>query len=64
LIFESTKEAEKFYGLLMRYWNGISGTFRSGEIRMPYRAEDEDGLAAIIRALAARERNSRNAAAR
>lgn len=42
-VFESTNEAEKFYGLLMRYWNEINRTFGSGDIHMPYLAEDEDG---------------------
>jgi uncharacterized protein len=42
-VFESAKEVEEFYGVLMRYWNEINRTFDSGDIHMPYLAEDEDG---------------------
>jgi uncharacterized protein len=45
LAFEDVAEAERFYGLLARHWNVINGTFRDGEIYMPYLAEDEDGIA-------------------
>ena len=43
LVFESAQEAETFYGLLMRYWNEINRTFASGEFRMPYLIEDQEG---------------------
>jgi uncharacterized protein len=43
LVFESTREAEQFYGLLMRYWNQINRTFASGDFHLPYLIEDEDG---------------------
>jgi uncharacterized protein len=43
LVFESEREAEQFYGLLMRYWNQINRTFAGGEFHLPYLMEDEDG---------------------
>jgi uncharacterized protein len=43
LVFESPKEAEAFFGILMRYWNEINGTFQSGDFYMPYLIEDEHG---------------------
>lgn len=43
MVFESTREAEQFYGLLMRYWNQINRTFASGDFHLPYLLEDEDG---------------------
>jgi uncharacterized protein len=43
LVFDSTGEAEQFYGLLMRYWNQINREFSSGEFHMPYLIEDGEG---------------------
>jgi uncharacterized protein len=45
LVFENSEEAETFFNILMRYWNQINRTFRSGEIYMPYLLEDDDGNA-------------------
>jgi len=45
LAFESTTEAERFFGLLMRHWNVINDTLRGGEIYMPVLIEDEAGVA-------------------
>jgi uncharacterized protein len=45
LVFESTVEAEEFYGILMRYWNQISRTFREGDVYMPFLFVDEEGVA-------------------
>ncbi len=43
LVFESGKEVEQFYNILMRYWNDINRTFGSGEFHMPYLIEDDEG---------------------
>ena len=40
LVFQSEKEAEQFFDLLMRHWNEINRAFRRGELRMPYIAQD------------------------
>src|SRR5208282_4897881 len=40
LVFQSEKEAEQFFDLLMRHWNEINRAFRRGEPRMPYIAQD------------------------
>jgi uncharacterized protein len=45
LVFESLKEVEQFYDVMMRYWNEINGAFRRGELRMPYFTEDAEGVA-------------------
>jgi uncharacterized protein len=45
LVFESAREAEHFYGLLMRHWNTINRELRSGDVHMPYLAEDAEGNA-------------------
>ena len=45
LVFESSEEAEHFYGLLMRHWNAINREFRSGDVHMPYLAESAEGNA-------------------
>ncbi len=43
LVFESGKDVEQFYDVLMRYWNEINRTFRSGDVYMPYLVEDDEG---------------------
>jgi uncharacterized protein len=45
LVFESTHEAEEFYGLLVRYWNQINRTLREGDVYMPVLFADEEGIA-------------------
>ena len=45
LVLESTDEARRFYGLLMRYWNEINREFQSGDIHMPFLLEDADSVA-------------------
>jgi uncharacterized protein len=45
LVFESTEEAEEFYGILVRYWNQINRTFREGDVYMPFLFVDEKGVA-------------------
>jgi len=44
LVFESAREVEQFYDVLMRYWNEINGAFHRGEPRIPYLAEDSEGV--------------------
>ena len=49
LVFESAREVERFYDVLMRYWNEINGAFRRSELRMPYLADNaEESPAATI----------------
>ena len=43
LVFQTTTEAERFYELIMRHWNDINRTFRSGEVYMPVLGEDNAG---------------------
>ena len=43
LAFKTTVQAERFYDLLMRHWNDINRTFRSGEVYMPVLGEDDAG---------------------
>jgi len=43
LVFDNVAEAERFYGLVMRQWNVINGTFRRGEIYLPVLAQDGTG---------------------
>lgn len=43
LVFKTTAEAERFYDLIMRHWNDINRTFRSGEVYMPVLVEDDAG---------------------
>ena len=45
LVFESADEVRQFYDVLVRYWNEISEAFGHGEIRMPYLAENAEGVA-------------------
>lgn len=45
LVFESTKEAERVYGLLMRYWNEINRSFSRGDVHLPFLLEDDEGIA-------------------
>jgi uncharacterized protein len=45
LVFESTHEAEEFYGLLVRYWNQINRTLREGDVHMPFLLADAEGVA-------------------
>jgi len=44
-VFESTTEAERFFGLLMRHWNVINDTLRRGEIYLPVLDRDDAGIA-------------------
>ena len=43
LVFETTDDAERFYDLIMRHWNDINRTFRSGDVYMPLLGEGDTG---------------------
>jgi uncharacterized protein len=43
LVFETIEEATRFNELVMRHWNAINSTFRSGEIYMPVLATNDEG---------------------
>ena len=42
-VFETIEEARRFNELVMRHWNAINSTFRSGEIYMPFLARNDEG---------------------
>lgn len=45
-VFEDLAEVERFFGVVMRHWNTINTTFRSGEPYLPILQEDDEGVAA------------------
>ena len=44
LVFDTTEEAQRFFGLLMGHWNRINRVFRSGDVYLPLLLEDEQGV--------------------
>jgi uncharacterized protein len=43
LVFVSTDEAQRFFGIVMNHWNRINSAFRSGDIYMPLLEKDMNG---------------------
>lgn len=44
LVFETTRDANRFFGIIANHWNRINRVFRRGDVYMPLLLEDDQGV--------------------